>query len=170
MLRTAPCFLALATLLAAAPAGADWTVVTQRLEGARTDAVLARTTSESGHTLEFYRDSAGAIRARFSLPPGLLALEQGQCPTLQVDRWAAVNRSANDTACLATTRWAEYTVGQIANGNVQSERLLQLMNGSQITFRYRLAGGDHRDAMFSLAGSKRALIGAIGADITFTAR
>ncbi|MND05726.1 hypothetical protein D3C83_266940 [compost metagenome] len=53
---------------------------------------------------------------------------------------------------------------------MQSARLLQIMNGSLMTFRFRLHGGDYRDAEFSLAGSKRSLSAAIGADVAVTAR
>lgn len=169
MLRGSRCLQIMALLLLSARVAAEWAVFTQPLEGTEADTTVARIANESGHTLEFYRDNAGAIRARFTLPTGLTALEQAHCPTLQVDRWAPANRSTDDTACRATHRWAEYTVGIVVNNNVKSERLLQLMNGSQITFRYRLSGGDYRDTVFSLAGSKRALMGAIGADITFSA-
>lgn len=161
---------ALAALLLAIPASAQWALVNQRLEGAATESTLARIVNGTGHTLELYRDGAGAIRARFTLPAGLLTFADGQCPTLQVDRWTPLNRSVNDAACLASPTWAEYIVGFVLEQKVQSARLLQIMNGNMLTFRYRLAGGDYREADFSLAGSKRSLSAAIGADVVVTAR
>ena len=161
---------ATSALLLPLAAAAEWAVVGQRLESTRTDAVTARIRNATGQTLEFYRDAVGAIRARFTLGDGLTKLEQGQCPTLQVDRWASMNRSINDAPCLATNRWAEYVIGYVVEKKVQSGRLLQIMNGNLLTFRFRLNGGDYRDAQFSLAGSKRSLSAAIGVDVVVTAR
>jgi hypothetical protein len=157
-------------LLLPLAAPAQWAVVGQRLEGTQAEAVTARIRNSTGQTLEFYRDGVGAIRARFTLSDGLTQLEKGHCPTLQVDRWASMNRSVNDAACLATYQWAEYVVGYVVDGKVQSARLLQIMNGNLLTFRFRLNGGDYRDAAFSLAGSKRSLTAAIGANVAVTAR
>jgi len=163
MLATCALLLPLATQ-------AQWDVVNQRLAGSQAETVTARIHNSTGQTLELYRDGVGAIRARFTLNEGLTELEQGQCPTMQVDRWASMNRSVNDAACLATKQWVEYVVGYVVDRKVQSARLLQIMNGSLLTFRFRLNGGDYRDAEFSLAGSKRSLSAAIGADVVVTAR
>lgn len=162
--------VALAVLLSAAAAQAQWALVTQPLEGAQVETTLARIRNDSGHVLELYRDGAAAIRARFTLPEGQLAFAEGYCPTMQVDRWQPVNRSINDASCLTTTNWAEFVVGFVLESKVQSDRLLQFMNGNLLTVRYRLAGGDYRDTQFSLAGSKRSLGAAIGADVVVTAR
>lgn len=162
--------VAMAALLFGAAAPAQWALVSKRLEGSVTESTLARIVNGTGHMLELYRDGAGAIRARFTLPTGQLAFADGHCPTLQVDRWTPLNQSVNDAACLATSSWAEYIVGFVLEQKVQSARLLQIMNGNMLTFRYRLAGGDYRDAEFSLAGSKRSLSAAIGADVVVTAR
>ncbi|MBI1733205.1 MAG: hypothetical protein HYR49_10640 [Gammaproteobacteria bacterium] len=159
-----------ALTFAPAAARAQWAVVTERLEGTQSEATIARIHNSTGHALEFYRDGAGAIRARFSLNAGITTLAKGSCPTLQVDRWSPMNRSVNDAACLATPRWAEYVLGHVTDRQVKSERLLQIMNGSLLTFRFRLDGGDYRDAQFSLAGSKRSLSAALGTDVVVTAR
>ena len=162
--------IAVAALLFPFAASAQWAVVNQRLEGAQAEAVIARVRNVTGQTLEFYRDGVGAIRARFTLGDGLTALDQGHCPTMQVDRWAPMNRSVNDAACLATNKWSEYVVGYVVDQSVQSARLLQIMNGNLLRFRFRLHGGDYRDAEFSLAGSKRSLSAAIGTNVAVTAR
>lgn len=160
----------LVTAIASAPVAAQWTVVTETPEGNPSRATLARIRNDAGYTLALYRDGGGAIRARFTLPEGLIRFEDGHCPTLQVDRWAPGNRSVNDAACLASGRWAEFIVGYIRDGAVQSARLLQIMNGNEAVLRFRLAGGDYRETSFSLAGSKRSLSAAIGADVVVTAR
>ncbi len=162
--------VATSALLLPLTAPAEWAVVNQRLEGTQTDAVTARIRNSTGQTLEFYRDAIGAIRARFTLGDGLTVLEQGLCPTMQVDRWTSMNRSVNDAACLATNQWAEYVIGYVVDKKVQSARLLQIMNGNLLMFRFRLNGGDYRSAEFSLAGSKRSLSAAIGTDVAVTAR
>jgi hypothetical protein len=148
----------------------QWAIVNQRLEGTQADAVVARIRNDAGYTLEFYRDGVSAIRARFSLNPGLATLAKTHCPTFQVDRWSPMNRSANDAACLATPRWAEYVLGYVTDNRIRSERLIQIMEGSLLTFRFRLDGGDYRDAEFNLAGSKRSVTAAVGADVVITAR
>lgn len=162
--------VAVALLFLPLTAPAQWAVVNQRLEGTQSEAIIARVRNDAGQTLELYRDGVGAIRARFTLSAGLTSLAQGQCPTLQVDRWAPMNRSANDAACLTTNRWAEYVIGHVVEQKVQSERLVQIMNGTALTFRFRLDGGDYRDAEFSLAGSKRSLSAAVGTNVAVTAR
>lgn len=160
----------IAWLLLPLAAPAQWAVVNQRLEGTRSETIIARIRNGTGHTLEFYRDGVGAIRARFTLVPGLTSLDPEHCPTLQVDRWTPMNRSANDAACLATSQWAEYVLGHVEGQEVHSARLLQIMNGSELMFRFRLDGGDYRESQFSLAGSKRSLSAAIGANVVVTAR
>ncbi len=165
-----PLIATVTLLLMSSMASAQWAVVNQRLEGTQAEAVTARIKNSSGQTLEFYRDGVGALRARFTLGGGLAGFDKGHCPTLQVDRWAPTNRSANDAACLATSQWVEYVIAYIVEQKAQSAPLVQIMNGSMLTFRYRLAGGDYRDAAFSLAGSKRSLTAAIGANVAVTAR
>jgi hypothetical protein len=152
------------------PVSAQWEIATQRLDGTQADATVARNRNGAGFAVEFYRDGVGAVRARFSLAPGLTTMPKNHCPTLQVDRWAPVNRSINDAACVASGRWAEYVLGYVAGGRLKSERLLQIMNGTQLTFRFRLDNGEYRDAPFDLAGSKRSLTAAIGANVVVTAR
>lgn len=166
MARVATAMLLGLALAPVSGAHAQWSVGPARPEGAAVDVTVARLANEGGHALEVYRDGSGAVRARFTLPPGLTELDTGLCPTLQVDRWAPTNRSIDQGACLANARWAEYVVGTVANQRIASERLFQFMNGNQVVFRYRLAGGDYRETAFSLSGSKRALTGAIGADVT----
>lgn len=151
-------------------AQADWSVLKHRPEGATTDTVMAHSKNTNGYILEIYRDSVGAVRSRFTLSDGLTMLAERSCPTFQIDRGVPVNRSINEAACLSTERWAEFVLGYVAGSRVISPRLLALMNGNSIAFRFRLAAGDYRETQFSLLGSKRSMTEALGTDVTVTAR
>lgn len=164
-----PFLSAVLLLTAAHAANAEWRVVNHR-EDSGADTTIAATTNVDGYTLEMYRDEVGAIRSRFTLSGGLTKLHESSCPTFQIDRGPAVNRSVNNAPCLASGQWAEFILGYVSNNQVTSPRLLSFLNGNSITFRFRLASGDYRDTEFSLLGSKRSMTAAIGADITVTAR
>ena len=151
-------------------ATADWRVINHREADSEAETTIASTTNPDGYTLEMYRDAGGAIRGRFTLTPGLTRLHDRTCPTFQIDRGPAVNRSVNNAPCLAAERWAEFVLGYVSNNQVVSPRLLSFLNGNRITFRFRLASGNYRDTEFSLLGSKRSMTAAIGNDTPVTAR
>jgi len=151
-------------------AQADWTVIKTRPDGAVTDTVIAHSQNTDGYILEIYRDSGGAVRSRFTLDSGLTSLTERVCPTFQIDRWPAINKSINGAKCLSTGKWAEFILGYVADKKVISPRLLTFMNGNDITFRFRLAAGDYRETQFSLLGSKRSMTEAIGTDVVVSAR
>ena len=156
--------------LMTAQAAAEWRVVNHREATTGIETTIAATTNTDGYTLEMYRDTVGAIRGRFTLRPGLTRLYKNSCPTFQIDRGPAVNRSLNNAPCLASEQWAEFVLGYVADNQVVSPRLLSFMNGNSITFRFRLASGNYRDTEFSLLGSKRSMTAAIGGDIIVIAR
>jgi hypothetical protein len=162
--------LPLLLLPATTPASAEWRVLNHRDASTGAETIIASTTNTDGYTLEMYRDAVGAIRSRFTLTPGLTRLRQGACPTFQIDRGPAVNRSVNNAPCLAGEQWAEFVLGYISDNQIVSPRLLSFMNGNSIVFRFRLASGAYRDTEFSLLGSKRSMTAAIGNDINVTAR
>jgi hypothetical protein len=154
----------------AAAATADWAVRRSLQEETSIETTVAASSNPAGYRLEIYRDDRGAIRCRFSLPPGLTRLEEKSCPTFQIDRGLPANRSINDAACLSASKWAEYVLGYDENGSVVSPKLLSLMNGNSISFRFRLASGNYRETQFSLLGSKRSLTEALGGNVVVTAR
>jgi YD repeat-containing protein len=157
-------------LFGSQPAMAEWRVIDHRDASSGAVTTIASTTNPDGYTLEMYRDAGGAVRSRFTLMSGLTRLHAGACPTFQIDRGPAVNRSVDNAPCLATGQWAEFVLGYVSNSQVVSPRLLSFMNGNSISFRFRLAGGDYRDTLFSLLGSKRSMAAAIGSDVSVTAR
>jgi hypothetical protein len=151
------------------PIAADWDVITRPDAGSQRQTPVAVTANDHGYSLEIYRDSVGAIRSRFTLPPGLYRLSDRSCPTFQIDRGAPINRSVNDAPCLQTERWAEFVVGYVEDSRVISSRLLAFMNGIDIAFRFRLSEGGYRETTFSLLGSKRSMTAAIGSSVTVVA-
>ena len=170
VLRRGALTLASLCAMSALPAHAEWNVIRQKTQGADGDTVVAYTRNEDGYALEIYRDSVNAIRSRFTLRDGLLVLADRSCPTWQIDRNKATNRSVNEAPCLAHAQWAEYVLGYIEDSRVASQPLLSIMNGINITYRFRLQSGDYRETSFSLAGSKRALTEAVGTSVAVSAR
>lgn len=131
---------------------------------------VAVTRNNDGFSLEIYRDASNTVYGRFTLPGHLLIIADGTCPTYQIDRGAPVNRSVNGDPCLVGGNWAEYTLGHVDNFRVDSSSLLAIMNGIAIAFRFKLENGDYRSTEFSLQGSKRAIISALGEDISIGPR
>jgi hypothetical protein len=148
-----------------AAAHAQWVVANQRLESADASAAIARITNEEGYTLDIYKDGVGAVRGRFSIYDGLAGFAEKSCPTFQIDKQAPGNRSINDAPCLSTKRWTEYILGYVVDGKLKSTYVHSLLNGNSIVFRYRLSAGDYRETEFSLLGSKRSIMTAIGPEV-----
>ena len=149
-------------------ASAQWAVVTHQVSAGGPETKLAQTTNSEGYTLEIYRDSGDAIRSRLTLANGLLSLADKTCPTYQIDKGQPRNRSINNAPCLSSPQWAEFVLGHVQDGKIESSTLHGLMIGINITYRFMLANGDYRETKFSLAGSMRTLQTAFGQDITVT--
>lgn len=161
--------LLLAALFVPTAVSAQWTVVTHRVSASEPETRIAQTTNPDGYTLEIYRDSSDAIRSRLTLKDGLIALADKSCPTYQIDRGQPRNRSINDAPCISSPLWAEFILGHVKDGKIESSTLHGLMVGINITFRFILANGDYRETRFSLAGSMRTMQTAFGQDIVVTA-
>lgn len=170
-MRSNPTFVAFATFLSLIyPLAtlADWSVVKQHDADSGADTIIARSTNDQGYTMEIYRDGVGAVRSRFTLRDGLISLAGHDCPTYQVDKAVPVNRSINDAPCISNSHWAEFVLGYVKDSSVDSQRLLALMNGITITYRFHLADGDYRETSFSLTGSKRSTLAALGTGVTIS--
>jgi len=148
---------------------AQWTVVTHQLSESETQTKIAQTTNSDGYTLEIYRDKGDSIRSRLTLKNGLIALADKTCPTYQIDKGQPRNHSINDAPCISNQQWAEFILGHVKDGKIESSTLHGLMIGIAITYRFILASGDYRETKFSLAGSMRTLQTAFGQDIIVTA-
>jgi hypothetical protein len=147
---------------------AEWSVITHTDTNNNTTTQVAFTENEEGYSLEIYRDNVGAIRSRFSLNAALDMLAKRSCPTYQIDSTLIDNRSINDAPCLTELAWSEFILGYTENDTVNSDKLNALMNGGTVTFRFRLENGSYMETNFSLIGSKRATLSALGPGISIT--
>lgn len=126
---------------------------------------VAHTVNKDGYALEIYRDANGAIRSRLSMNNNLNRLNDKNCPTYQVDKRGLQNRSINDAPCLAHRQWSEFILGYIIDNEVTSTLLHNLMNGNTITYRFILDNDGYAETSFSLTGSKRRMMEALGQDL-----
>jgi hypothetical protein len=145
---------------------AEWNVITHTDTNSDNKTQVAFTENTEGYSLEIYRDSVGAVRSRFSLNTELDMIANRSCPTYQIDSRLLDNRSINDAPCLTGLSWSEFILGYVADDQVISEKLNALMNGSTITFRFMLENGSYKETEFSLSGSKRATLSALGSGIS----
>lgn len=158
--------LALILLLCPILVHAEWGVMTLTDSNNNTQTQVAYTRNDEGYTLEIYKDNVGAIRSRFSLSAALDILAKRSCPTYQIDSSVLDNRSVNDAPCLTDLAWSEFILGYTENDVVTSDKLNALMNGSTVTYRFMLDNGSYKETYFSLSGSKRATLSALGPDIS----
>ena len=141
---------------------AEWHIVSHANLNSAKKTQVAYTENRSGHSLEIYRDSVGAVRTRFTLNSKLNLFLNGICPTYQVDLTLVRNTSFNDAPCISNLNWSEFVLGYITNNNINSLSLDALLNGNIIKFRYVLDNGNYKETNFSLVGSKRATLKVIG--------
>ena len=147
---------------------AEWNIITHNDMDSNTVTSVAIIKNESDHTLEIYRDSVDAVRARFTLNQGLIRFPDSFCPTFQIDSSPPTNRSLNDALCLSGATWAEFILGYVVDGQINSGAVAGLMNGVGLNFRFLLENGDYRQTLFSLSGSKRAMSAALGDGVGVT--
>lgn len=148
------------------PAWAEWDIVNHTNIDNNQQTRVAYTENNDGYSLEIYRDGNGAVRSRFSMNNNQNRLDGKLCPTYQVDRRPMQSRSINDAPCIAHQKWAEFVLGYIVDRKVTSTLLHNIMNGNRITYRFALGTHGYAETMFSLMGSKRTLIEALGTDVT----
>lgn len=144
---------------------AEWDIVTHTNIDSNLKTMVAHTENSEGYSLEIYKDSNNAVRARFSTHNNLNRLNEKSCPTHQVDKRDPENTSINDAPCIAHRKWAEFVLGYIEGNQVTSTFLHNIMNGSKITFRFILENSGYAETAFSLIGSKRTLTDALGTDL-----
>ena len=144
---------------------AQWHIVSHENLTNNEKTKVAFTENKKGYSLEIYKDSVGAVRARFTLNSKLNIFSKKICPTYQVDLTLIKNTSFNDAPCISKTNWSEFILGYITSKNISSLSLDALLNGNIVTFRFVLDNGNYKETTFSLAGSKRAALSVIGKDI-----
>ena len=144
---------------------AEWHIISHANLNSDEKTQVAYTENKSGHSLEIYKDSVGAIRTRFTLNSKLNLFSNGMCPTYQVDLTLVKNTSFNDAPCISNLNWSEFILGYITNNNITSLSLDALLNGNIVKFRYALDNGNYKETSFSLAGSKKVTLNVIGNNI-----
>ena len=144
---------------------AEWHIISHANLNSDEKTQVAYTENRSGHSLEIYKDSVGAVRTRFTLNSKLNLFLNGICPTYQVDLTLVKNTSFNEAPCISNLNWSEFVLGYVTNNNISSLSLDALLNGNIIKFRYALDNGNYKETSFSLAGSKRATLKVIGNNI-----
>ena len=144
---------------------AEWHIISHANLNSDEKTQVAYTENRSGHSLEIYRDSVGAVRARFTLNSKLNLFLNGICPTYQVDLTLVRNTSFNEAPCISNLNWSEFVLGYVTNNNIRSLSLDALLNGNIVKFRYALDNGNYKETSFSLSGSKRAALKVIGNNI-----
>lgn len=147
---------------------AEWNIIMHNDMDTNTITSVAIIKNESGYTLEIYKDSVNAVRARFTLSKGLISFPDSFCPTFQIDSGRPKNHSVNDAPCLSSNTWAEFILGYVENGQINSSAIVGLMNGVGLHFRFLLENDNYRETLFTLRGSKRAMLAALGEGISIT--
>ena len=154
-------FITVLLMMVPAVAGADWAVVAQNTTNGTGTTRVAHITNKDGYSLEIYRDANNVMRSHLGMN-GHNRLDGKTCPTFQVDKRPAQNRSINDAPCLAQAQWAEYIMGYITDDHVTSTAMNNLLNGNTISYRFILRESGYAETSFSLAGSKRILMEVLG--------
>ena len=161
-----PLIIVCLSFLTSLSQAAEWNTITHSDMDSNTTTSVAIIKNDDGYTLEVYKDSVDAVRARFTLAKELISIPVNFCPTFQIDSGQPTNRSVNDAPCLSDKTWAEFILGYIENGQVNSSAIAGIMNGVTLKLRFMLENGDYRETLFSLRGSKRAMSSALGANIS----
>lgn len=153
----------LAVALIAPGAAAQWTAGPSAAGGPGSDATVR---NDGGEEVRIWVDVDRNLRASFQLSSGLASLDPAGCPTFQIDDKPPEDLSREAHECAVDGPRAELVLARARDGEVVSPTLLSLMNGSNLTVRYRLAHAGYGASRFSLRGSKQALTAALGDGLT----
>lgn len=153
--------------LSAAADGASWNV---RPSPSPKGSPWAVVNSATGDELALYRDQDNQVHLRFKLAGTFMTLAPGHCPTFQIDTQPALYHLAIDKGCHIDHKYALIDVGAVRNRVLVSAAVDQLMNGTQIEFRYVTADGAYHAADFPLNGSSLAISRALGRGVRVRAK
>lgn len=148
-----------AGVLLTLPAVAQWRVAQETPAGAEHRIHVALIDNESGHQLRLFNDESQNVRGIFTIRDGFDTIDPGVCPTYRVDEREPRRVTFEDERCRILVKQVEFILEK--TGEVDNRELQRIMNGSNIIFRYRLAGGNYRETRFTLRGSKYALTTAV---------
>lgn len=155
------CVLLLGLVLLPGVAAAQWSVELEPVAEGQPERRVAVGRNRQGDSLRIGLGGDELVQAVFSLRPGLSALASG-CPSYRVDDKDPRALVVNGGLCRAEGRSVIFSLGHVTGGTIDSESLLELMNGSRIRFIYHLHGAGYDQATFSLSGSKQAINDVLG--------
>jgi hypothetical protein len=158
---------ALALLLPLAASAALWNVRPAPEAKAYPWAVVS---SAAGDELAVYRGKDNQVHLRFSIAGTFNRLAPSHCPTFQFDGASPLYHLPLDQTCHVDKKHALIDLGAVRNRVLVSAAVDQLMNGTQIEFRYQSADGGYHEADFPLKGSSAAIRRALGRDVRVRAK
>lgn len=126
--------------------------------------------STGGDELAVFRDKNNLVHLRFSIAGTFNRLAPSQCPTFQIDAAQPLYHLAVDQSCHIDNKHALIDLGAVRNRVLVSAAVDQLMNGTEIAFRYVSADGAYHEADFPLTGSSQAIRRALGRDVRVRAK
>ena len=165
MVRARATALWLALMLAPGALFAQWSIEIEAVAEDQPDLRIAVGRNGSGDMLRIHRTAEDMVEAVFELHPGLAKLASG-CPSYRVDNQKPRALVSNGDMCRAEGRRVSFVLGRVDDESVNSEALLELMNGSRIRFIYHLRGVGYEETGFSLSGSKQAINDVLGGNVT----
>ncbi len=126
--------------------------------------------SAGGDELALFRDKNNLVHLRFSIAGNFNRLAPKHCPTFQFDTSPPLYHLAIDQSCHIDNKHALIDLGTVRNRVLVSAAVDQLMNGTQIAFRYVSADGGYHETDFPLNGSSPAIRRALGRDVRVRAK
>ncbi len=126
--------------------------------------------STGGDELAVFRDQNNQVHLRFAIAGTFNRLAPSHCPTFQIDAAQPLYHLAVDQSCHIDNKQAIIDLGTVRDRVLVSAAVDQLMNGTQIEFRYVSADGGYHEADFPLTGSSQAIRRALGRDVRVRAK
>ncbi|NIR30569.1 MAG: hypothetical protein GWN84_14915 [Gammaproteobacteria bacterium] len=155
----------------ASSAAAQWQIVQDARVGAARTVDVAYVENDQGDVLQVYRDPNGTIRGTLAIGGGFERLATEFCPSYRVDERPPGKLRSEEGECRIEPQRAHFALGEVRRGRVRSSLLIELMNGSRVVFRYRLAPPlGYQESTFTLSGSRGALQAALGPNLSVVPR
>ena len=126
--------------------------------------------SIGGDELALFRDQNNQVHLRFSIAGTFNRLAPSHCPTFQIDAAQPLFHLALDQSCHIDNKHALIDLGTVRNRVLVSAAVDQLMNGTEIAFRYVSVDGGYHEAGFPLSGSSQAIRRALGRNVRVRAK
>lgn len=149
-------------------AAAQWHMVDASGAGDQDPAAPAATAevrNPGGYRLQIQRDADNTVHGYFELGTAFDVFTDDGCPTLSVDGHRPINLFQHARSCTASGNRVAFTLGSIEDQQIESEVLVQLMNGNQLLLRYPLRDVGYRETRFTLSRSKQVLSELLGENV-----